>query len=311
MKKAKIVIEKILRPPVWVVIGLPFIAFAGLIYIFAADQTRGASAYVFYGLSAYALVILSFRFPSLVKRVKIKVRKTIAEKSESIVFLKNYLTDIRFKGGVGLYRGALMNAIYTVFRIVTGVLYSSVWFISLSVYHLVLGLLRAYLIRCRKNEKTRSLGIVYEYKCFAKTARLLFLLNIPMAGMILLTVIKNSGFLYPGYVIYVSAIYTFYMAILSVVNLVKYRKIGSPVLSAAKVINFIAAMMSVLGLQTAMLSAFAVDDGGYRRTMNAVTGGVVFGIVIVTAIVMLIIARRKIEEFEKNNGDKTHEQIGE
>lgn len=67
----------------------------------------------------------------------------------------------------------------------------------------------------------------------------------------------NSGFTYLGYVIYLSALYTFYTMGMSIGNLVKYRKLGSPILSAAKILNFVSAMMSVLGLQTAKISRFS------------------------------------------------------
>lgn len=78
-----------------------------------------------------------------------------------------------------------------------------------------------------------------------------------MGGMILMMIKTNSGFTYPGYVIYLSALYTFYTMGMSIGNLVKYRKLGSPILSAAKILNFVSAMMSVLGLQTAMISRFS------------------------------------------------------
>ena len=69
-----------------------------------------------------------------------------------------------------------------------------------------------------------------------------------MGGMILPTVRTNSGFSYPGSIIYLSALYTFYTLAVAVVNLVKFRRLGSPILSAAKVLNLISAMMSILGL---------------------------------------------------------------
>ena len=109
-----------------------------------------------------------------------------------------------------------------------------------------------------------------------------------MGGMIVLMVRTNSGFSYPGYIIYLSAFYTFYTMIISVLNLVKFRKLGSPILSAAKVLNFIAAMMSILGLQTAMISRFSENGEAYRKMMNTITGGFVYGIVIVTLISMAI-----------------------
>ena len=102
-------------------------------------------------------------------------------------------------------------------------------------------------------------------------------------------VAANNGYSYPaGYVIYISAMYTFCTMIMSVINLVRYRKLGSPVLSAAKVLNFIAALMSILGLQTAMIAEFSVKDDSFRRIMNGITGAGIWVTVIVIAVYMLI-----------------------
>ena len=106
----------------------------------------------------------------------------------------------------------------------------------------------------------------------------------------------NSGFTYPGYIIYLSALYTFYTMITVVVNVVKFRKSGSPILSAAKILNFISAMMSILGLQTAMISRFSENGDNYRKTMNAITGGFVYCIVIFVAVFMLICSRKNKKE---------------
>ena len=151
---------------------------------------------------------------------------------------------------------------------------------------MVLGVLRAYLIVSSRHREAAG-----EVRCYRCTAWLLFLLNIPMGGMIVLMVQTNSGFSYPGYIIYLSAMYTFYSMILSVINLVRFRRVGSPILSAAKVLNLISAMMSVLGLQTAMIAQFSYGNEHFRRTMNAVTGGAVYGSVIAIAIFMLLHSR--------------------
>lgn len=42
----------------------------------------------------------------------------------------------------------------------------------------------------------------------------------------------------------------------SIVNLVKFHRLDSPILSAPKALNFVSAMMSVLGLQIAMIESF-------------------------------------------------------
>ena len=198
---------------------------------------------------------------------------------------------VAFRGSVSIYQGVAVNAFYVVFRIVAGIHYASVWFISMAVYYLVLGCLRVYLIVCYRRRDPEL-----EHRCYHTTAWLLFLLNFPMGGMIVLMVRTNSAFSYPGSIIYLSALYTFYTMVTSVLNLVKFRKLGSPILSAAKVLNFIAAMMSILGLQTAMISRFSENGESYRKMMNAITGGFVYGIVILIAVIMLLHSRKNTKE---------------
>ena len=60
-------------------------------------------------------------------------------------------------------------------------------------------------------------------------------------------------------------------------------------------------MMSILGLQTAMISRFSENGESYRKIMNAVTGSFVYGVVIVIAIYMLLHSRtleRKVNPAE-------------
>ena len=85
--------------------------------------------------------------------------------------------------------------------------------------------------------------------------------------------------------------YTFYKDIMAIINLVKYKKVKSPLLSSAKVVNFVAALMSVLGLQAAMIAAFSKNQETFRFTINAVTGGAV----VVIAVGMIISASKEIK----------------
>ena len=181
-----------------------------------------------------------------------------------------------------------VNFLYVVFRIVVGICYASVWFISMAVYYLVLAVLRLSLILSYRHKEC-----IDELHCYRRTAWLLFLLNIPMGGMIVLMVLTNSGYSYPGYVIYLSAMYTFYTMVTSVINLVRFRRLGSLILSAAKVLNFIAALMSILGLQTAMIAQFSTEGENYRRMMNAITGSAVWLSVILTAVYMLYLSSKQ------------------
>lgn len=287
MKKAKLTLKELLRPPKWVLIIFPLVVFSALIYIFINKQQNLASAYVIYVMSAYCLAIIVIPIPKLAKEIAAAARRKISDTK----FGGRYINDLAFRGSIGIYQGMAVNFWYVAFRIAVGICYASVWFISMAVYYLILGGIRLFLVRnYRHCDKTA------EIRCYRSTAWLLFLLNIPMGGMILLMVIADNGYSYPGYVIYISASYTFYTMIMSIINLVKFRRLGSPILSAAKVLNFIAAAMSVLGLQTAMIAEFSAEDDSFRRIMNVCTGTAVWATVIVTAVYMLIHSRKMKDE---------------
>ena len=295
MKKAKAILLKLLHPPKWVMISAPIIVFTALIFIFLYGLDKTAPAYAVYVMSAYCLAILIMPVPKLFKRIKSTAKRRISDTK----FGERYLNDIEFRGSVSIYLGMFVDFFYVIFRVAVGICYASVWFISMAVYYLFLGGIRLFLIRNYRRSRKN------EVRCYRITSWFLFLLNIPMGGMILLMVMTNNGYSYPGIIIYISAMYTFYTMIMSVINLVKFRRLGSPILSAAKVLNFIAAMMSVLGLQTALIAEFSTEDDSFRILMNAITGTAVWVTVIATAVYMLF--RSKKMRCEVN----AVEQVGE
>ena len=283
MKKVLTAFRTLLHPPRWVLLFFPPVVFAALILVFLKGWDGTAAAYIVYPLSAYCLTVLVLPMPQLLKKAKTAVMRRVT----ATAFGEKYVNDPAFRGSVGLCQGVAVDFFYALFRVAVGIRYASVWSVSMAVYYLVLGIMRLSLVLQyrRREEKT-------ERRCYRRTAKGLFVLNLPMGGMILLTVLQNSGYAYPGYVIYLSAMYTFYTAILSVVNLVKFRKRGSPILSAAKALNFVAALMSLFGLQTAMIVQFSKNGEPFRKMMNAVTGGGVWLSVILTALYMLLHSRK-------------------
>lgn len=285
MKRAWTLLERILHPPKWVLLTLPPIVFAELAYVLLKGK-NSMPAYMIYCMSAYCLTIWVLPLPRLFRKAK----ANMIHRLTGTVFGGKYIGDLAFRGSVNIYQGMMINFLYVVFRIFVGIRYYSVWFLTIAIYYLLLGIMRLSLILSYRNRSVKS-----ELRCYRRTAWLLFLLNIPMGGMIVLMVLTDSGYSYPGYVIYLSALYTFYTIILAIVNLVKFRKLGSPILSAAKVLNFVAALMSLLGLQTAMISQFSTEGEDFRRRMNAITGGGVWFSVILIAVYMLLHSRKKKE----------------
>lgn len=264
--------KHILYPTKKYLILISLFSYIALALVFLLKKTRSLLAYPIYVMSAYSLLIICLALIKTFQQSKF-LNKVLSSK-----VIKRYLSDLSLQGNINIYQGIIISFFYVLFRMITGIYYQSFWFISIAVYYLVLGVIRLYLIKSHQDET----------KIYRNVAWSLFLLNIPMGGMIILMIRTNSGFSYPGYVIYLSALYTFYSFIISIRNIVKFRQVGSPILSSAKVINFISAMMSVLGLQTAMISKFSSHGEAYRQMMNMITGGTIYSIVIIIALYMLI-----------------------
>lgn len=177
------------------------------------------------------------------------------------------------------------NFVFAVVKAVTGIIYSSVFAISMAVYYLMLGALRAWLL-CAQSVK-KSEDNVYGCRCYNAAAWLLLLLNIPIGGAIFLLIRSNPVGSYPYYTIYASAAYTFYMMTVSIINLTRREKSVNMIFSALKMLNLVAAMIAVLCLQNALISTFSVENEAYRVTMNTVTGIAVYIFVIGIAVFML------------------------
>ena len=127
-------------------------------------------------------------------------------------------------------------------------------------------------------------------------------MNQALAGIVIFMVNHNQGFDYPGLLIYAMALYAFYAVILAIINVVKTRRHNSPILSAAKAINLVAAMVSILSLETAMLAQFGGnDDPMFRKAMTAATGGGVCTIVIGMASYMIWRANKNLKKLDFNN----------
>lgn len=127
----------------------------------------------------------------------------------------------------------------------------------------------------------------------------MFLLNAAMGGMVFQMFWQNEGYEYPGYVIYLSVMYTFYSFISAIMNLVKFRRAGSPILSASKAISFAGALMSVLALQTAMILRFGKGDEQFRMEMNIITGAFVLGITLFMAVYLIVRGQKALNKLKR------------
>ncbi|MGN0292413.1 MAG: hypothetical protein ACI4D3_00245 [Lachnospiraceae bacterium] len=282
MEYFKRILHRILFPgPVVVILSVP-IAAVLLFCTFAYGEEQSPIAYVAYVISAYSLTIVCaciVRFP------KGRFRAALHRNPH----IHRYLTDISFKTRVSLYLSLGVNMLFAAMKFFFGIWYRSVWFGTLAVYYTMLAVMRFLLLR-HVNRSVIGSDLASELKQYRLCGVILVLMNIALAGVVVLVVQKNEGFHYAGYLIYVVAMYAFYNIITAVRDVIKYREYKSPVMSAAKAIKLAAALVSMLSLETAMLMQFNSRENPevFRQIMTGTTGGAVCAIVFVMAVFMII-----------------------
>lgn len=91
------------------------------------------------------------------------------------------------------------------------------------------------------------------------------------------------------------ATYTFLTFAFAIVNLIKYKKYKSPVYSAAKSITLISASVSILTLETTMLTTFETNPNPlFRQIMLLLTGTLVIGFAITMAIIIIVKGNKQL-----------------
>ena len=282
-----------------------------LVTVMLVTGDKGALAFLSYLLSAYALVITCTsvtRVNRLVKSVRADIGKhPLMEKVSNTSLGARFLGDVRFRTEISLYLGFLINLLYIVMKMASGIYYHSVWFVSVALYYILLAIMRFLLFR-RGKTRTDGNHLEAELKRYRMCGILLLLMNQALAGIVVFMVSQNKSYDYPGYLIYAMAAYSFYCMIVASVNVIKFRRHGSPVLSAAKVISLVSAMVSILSLETAMVTRFGdQDDFAFRQIMTGATGGGVCTTVLGIAVYMIVksslqLKRIKIAERSNCNG---------
>lgn len=300
-KRIKEYLKKIfcLPPLPTVLIAVPSFI---LVFTVLAKNMGGVISYVAYLLSAYALVITITGFPHVVHSVRQYIlSRPLMQRILEIPLVKRLLGDVFFRTEFSLYRGLLINLLYAGIKMYSGISYHSFWFGALSVYYILLAIMRFALLRSVHKHPIGQ-DLTYELRWYRFCGVALLFMNQALAVIVILVVHQNSGFDYPGYLIYVMALYAFYAVISAGIGLVKHRKQGSPVMSATKVIQMTAALVSMLSLETAMLSRFGGEGNtDFRRIMTAISGGVVCVFVLGMAVFMIIRSVQRTKKLRINN----------
>ena len=274
--------KKLLFPSPWMVFGLAAAAVPALILIFLTGRELAWFAYPVYVLSFYALVTVCVRIPAGFGIIRRKMdRNPLVNR-----YRQNELR--RFRGKLYLDQG--ISFLYGVLKVAAGVFYSSVWITADGIYNLIQWVLQLLVVLRRQEQSAWK-----QWKQYRFCGGLMMALAVPVAGMVYMAVSYGSHREYPGYLIFVTALFVFYRLPVAFMRVAKDRKHPVPMDSAVRMLKLSQAEVSMFSLQAAMLYQFGGGQN-FARLMNTLTGSAVCILAVATGIYMLCRGEREMKK---------------
>ena len=259
--------------------------------------TKSPIAVVSYVLAAYTLTVWCFRIPFLIRFFKAF--------RDGNKYARRWREDARLRVNVSLYGSLAWNALYGIFQLWLGFYHHTFWFASLGAYYICLGVMRFFLARhtTRYAPGERMQAELIKYRA---CGMVFLVMNAALALILFFMIYWNRTFEHHMITAIAMAAYTFAALTTAIINVIKYRKYNSPVYSASKAISLAAALVSMLTLESTMLTTFG--DGtmtaAAQKWMLGATGGVISLMIVTAAIYMIALGTKKLKEWnaEVNNG---------
>ena len=280
--------KKLLFPPVWLMVILVIVSAVALTLVFVKGMEESIPAYIVYVLAFYTLSVVT----AFCAMVIPKQYSTIKQKIYANPLGSRYMTDRVFRTNLSLSVSFLISMLYVGINLWFWHMLGSYWFMVLAVYYLIMAVMRFLLVRYVRIQKIGT-NILGEWKRAKVCAYILLLINLSLSGAVLMILYQHRGYDYPGMMIYVMALYTFYALTMSIVDIVKYRKMGSPVMSTAKIVSLSAALVSMLNLERAMFAQFGADMLPETQRIFIILTGAGVSVTVVTLSVILIVNANK------------------
>ena len=212
--------------------------------------------------------------------------------------MKKWFSDVHLRINVSLYGSLIWNVAFAIFQLGLGFFHKSFWFFSMFAYYLMLGVMRFFLVKHTRKYKANEQAEI-EIKKYVVSGWLLLFMNLILAVIVFFMVYWNKTFNHHMITTIALATYTFFTFTFAIINLVRYRKYKSPVYSSAKSISLIAGCVSMLTLETTMLTTFGTNESPlFSQIILSTTGVAVIGFAITMAIIMIVKGSKKLSEFK-------------
>jgi len=306
MNLGRMLIQKTLHPQ-WAVIVLLVVLSAGaLAFTFATNQDFSAISIISYVLSAYTLSVLFINSFQAASKMQLRFRlqasgSHVRSFVQSNKFYNRYTTDLSYRATVFLCPALIMNLLYAGIKLFAGVYYASFWYGADALFYVALSLTQFLMLRHIQKRKGKS-TLTEEYRQYRFCGFMLFTLIIALIGVVYQIVHLNMSYQYPGLLIYAVATYAFIYLGVAIANIIKCRKLNSPILTAIMTLVLAKAFVAIFALQTAMLTSFGDESVlSFQQAANAITGGAVCLLIICMAVIMVARANKNLKKIAVND----------
>ena len=215
--------KKLLFPPVYLLVILVILSAVALTFVFVRGMEETIPAYIVYVLAFYTLSVVTV----FCVMVLPKQYSTIKQKIYDHPFGNRYMTDRAFRTGFSLSVSFAISMLYVGINLWSWYALKSYWFMVLAVYYVIMAVMRFLLVRYVRIQRVGT-NILNEWKRSRICAYILLLINLSLSGAVLMILYRHRGCDYPGMMIYVMALYTFYALTMSIVDIVKTEKWAVP-----------------------------------------------------------------------------------
>ena len=282
----------LLYPHIAVIILLLPISVAFLVFSLIYLSTESILAIVSYLIAFYVLLVIAFRVPRMVQFFK-----TFKHENK---YMQKWFSDVNLRMNVSLYGSLVWNLAFAIFQLWLGFSAGSVWFYAMFAYYVILATMRFFLVGHTKTYKPAE-RVDIELKQYKFCGWLLLIMNLAMSVIIIFLVKGYKNIEYHMITTIALAAYTFFTFTFAIVNVVRYKKYNSPVYSAAKIVTFVSACVSMITLETAMLTAFGgAETETFKTVIISATGAVVALFTILVSIFMIVKSTQKLKLLKEN-----------
>ncbi len=288
----KKVIKTLLYPHGIIVLFLAALSAVLLVCLLISDDEISAAAIISYTLSAYALTIVCLRLPQIISKIK--------EFKRNNKLLKAYFERQDTKIKASLVGTFILNSSYGLFNLVLGFVHSSLWYLSLAVYYILIAVVRFLLLSHTRAFKPCE-DRCSELKRYRLTAVFLIMINLALSAVLAYMLMLGVTIVHHEITTIAMAAFTFTSLALAIINIASCRKYNSPVFSAAKAVSLTSALVSLITLENAMITVFGdAQNPEFLRIMTAATGAMIELLILVMAVFMAVKSTKEL----KLNGKK-------